>query len=78
MGLASAGLVVAELGNLFTFRAQPKKRDVTVLVEEVFSREKKSTVEQSVHPKPRIAKTTKREHSKPQEQTLRENGVVKK
>ena len=41
MGLASAGLVVAELGNLFTFRAQPKKRDVTVLVEEVFSREKK-------------------------------------
>ena len=42
-GLASAGLVVAELGNLFTFRAQPKKRDVTVLVEEVFSREKKKT-----------------------------------
>ena len=54
-----------------------KKRDVTVLVEEVFSREKKSTVEQSVHPKPSIAKTTKRKHSKPEEQTVRESGVVK-
>ena len=46
-----------------------KKRDVTVLVEEVFSRERKTAVEQSVHLKPRIAKTTKREHAKPPEQT---------
>jgi len=64
---------VAELGILFTFRVQQKKRDVTVLVEEVFSREKKIEVEQSesVHPQPRIAKTLKLEHSsKAQEQNV--------
>ena len=51
VGLASAGLVVAQLENLFTFRAQPKKtRDVTVLVAEFFTREKKNAAEEAVHP----------------------------
>ena len=55
---ARAGLVVAELEFLFTFRAQQKNATGLFLVEEVLSREtKKNTVEQSVHPKPRIAKT---------------------
>ena len=74
-GLASAGLAVAGLENLFTFRAQPKnnntRRDCFSL-KKICAREVgKNAVEQSVHPKPSKpgkTKTTKREHTERQEQ----------
>ena len=72
-GVANAGLVVAELENMFTFRAQPKKpRDATVLVVEVFTREKKTQTNNQCTPNRRNPEEQKRRNvgtQNPQEQT---------